>query len=94
MPAIVVSPFVGRGAAYGSKQDDDPDFLFDHTTLIKTILLRFADGDFSGLPARVASAAHLGHLLTEPAPREAPPVPAGRGRQGQRAGGRRRSVYG
>ncbi len=75
VPAIVVSPFVGRGAAYGSKQDDDPDFLFDHTTLIKTILLRFADGDFSGLPARVASAAHLGHLLTEPAPREAPPVP-------------------
>ncbi len=75
VPAIVVSPFVKPGAAYGSAQDNEPRFLYDHTTLIKTILLRFADGDFSGLPARVASAAHLGHLLTEPAPREAPPVP-------------------
>jgi phospholipase C len=75
VPAIVVSPFVEPGAAYGSKQDDDPDFLYDHTTLIKTILLRFAAGDFSGLPPRVASAAHLGHLLTESEPRDAPAVP-------------------
>jgi phospholipase C len=75
VPAIVVSPFVARGAAYGSAQDDDPRFLFDHTSLIKTILLRFADGDFSRLPARVASAADLGELLTESEPREAPSVP-------------------
>jgi len=75
VPAIVVSPFVERGAAYGSKQDDDIRYLFDHASLIKTILLRFADGDFSGLPPRVASAAHLGHLLTEDEPRPAPPVP-------------------
>jgi phospholipase C len=75
VPAIVVSPFVGRGKAYGSAQGDDPKFLFDHTTLIKTILLRFAGGDFNGLPPRVASAAHLGHLLSEAEPRDAPPVP-------------------
>lgn len=76
VPAIVVSPFVARGAAYGSAQGDDPAFLFDHTSLIRTILMRFAGDDCSGLPPRVASAAHLGGLLTEPAPREAPPVPA------------------
>lgn len=75
VPAIVVSPYVGRRTAYGSAQDNDLRFLYDHTSLIKTILLRFAGGDFSRLPPRVASAAHLGHLLTEPAPREAPPVP-------------------
>jgi phospholipase C len=77
VPAIVVSPFVKQGAVFGSQQNDDPRFFFDHSALIKTILLRFAKGDYSGLPARVASASHLGHLLTEPAPREAPPVPAG-----------------
>jgi phospholipase C len=75
VPAIVVSPFVEPGSAYGSKQGDDLDFLYDHTSLIKTILLRFAGGDCSGLPPRVASAAHLGHLLTEPEPRPAPAVP-------------------
>lgn len=75
VPAIVVSPFVRRGAVYGSPQGEDPDFLYDHTSLIKTILLRFAGGDFSGLPPRVASAAHLGHLLTEAKPREAPALP-------------------
>ncbi|MGE5281597.1 MAG: alkaline phosphatase family protein [Chloroflexota bacterium] len=75
VPAIVVSPYVERGAAYGSKQGNELSYLYDHTSLIKTILLRFADGKFDGLPPRVASAAHLGHLLTEPAPRPAPPVP-------------------
>jgi phospholipase C len=74
VPAIVVSPFVKEGIAYGSAQGNDPKFLYDHTTLIKTILLRFK-GDFSRMPARVKSAAHLGHLLTEDAPREPPEVP-------------------
>jgi phospholipase C len=75
VPAIIVSPYVGRETAYGSAQDNDLRFLYDHTSLIKTILLRFGGGDFAGLPARVASAAHLGHLLTEPSPRPAPAVP-------------------
>jgi phospholipase C len=74
VPAIVVSPFVVPGKAYGSAQDNDSNFLFDHTSLIKTILLRFAGGDFSQMPTRVASAAHLGHLLTEPQPHD-PPAP-------------------
>ena len=75
VPALVVSPFVEPGKAHGSVDGNDLRFLYDHTTLIKTILLRFADGDFAGLPPRVASAAHLGHLLTETAPREAPAIP-------------------
>jgi phospholipase C len=75
VPAIVVSPFVKAGAAYGYAQKSDVKFVYDHTSLIKTILMRFADGDFSGMPARVKSAAHLGHLLTEDEPREAPEVP-------------------
>ena len=75
VPAIVVSPFVPEGAAYGSAQGSPREFVYDHTSLIKTILLRFAGGDFSGMPARVASAAHLGHLLSEDAPRDAPAVP-------------------
>jgi phospholipase C len=75
VPAIVVSPLVQAGAAFGSAQDDDPRFLFDHTALIKTILLRFAGGDCGGLPARVASSSHLGHLLTGGPPRSAPEIP-------------------
>jgi hypothetical protein len=75
VPAIVVSPFVQAGAAFGSAQDNDPRFLFDHTALIKTILLRFAGGNYGGLPARVASSSHLGHLLTGGPPRSAPEIP-------------------
>jgi phospholipase C len=74
VPAIVVSPFVRPGSAYGSAQRDDPNFLFDHTSLIKTVLLRFAGGDFRGMPDRVATAADLGHLLTEVEPHD-PSVP-------------------
>lgn len=75
VPAIVVSPFTGAGAAFGSAQGSPRELVYDHTSLIKTILLRFAAGDFSGMPARVASAAHLGHLLSEEKPREAPVPP-------------------
>jgi Phosphoesterase family len=75
VPALVVSPFVERGAAFGSKQGDDARFLFDHSALIKTILLRFANGSYEGLPERVASASHLGHLLTARSARKAPEFP-------------------
>lgn len=70
VPAIVVSPWVGRGLAANTQ--------FDHTSIIRTILERFCrDGsrpvlDPAGIPdlgPRVAAANHLGHLLTEPAPR-------------------------
>jgi phospholipase C len=46
--------------------------VFDHTSIIKTILLRFcrsASGSIPNMGARVAAANHLGFLLTEPAPR-------------------------
>ena len=81
VPAIVVSPFVGKGAAFGSKQqrEGDPNsarYFFDHTALIKTILLRFACDDCSGLPARVGSSSHLGWVLEEEGrPGKGPGVP-------------------
>jgi phospholipase C len=75
VPALVISPLVERGAVFGSQQGDDPSFFFDHCALIKTILLRFAADDCSGLPPRVASASHLGHLLTAPVARKPPVVP-------------------
>jgi phospholipase C len=82
VPAIVVSPWIGKASV--SK------LLFDHTSIIKTILLRFCpqalerrsrvqallDRWIPGRPhymgKRVASANHLGGLLTESLPRPAP----------------------
>jgi phospholipase C len=82
VPAIVISPWVGRRSA-GHE-------LYDHTSIIKTILMRFAPQELehrTGVEAighwlkpghphylgkRVAEARHLGELLTEPAPRPAP----------------------
>jgi phospholipase C len=49
--------------------------LFDHTSIIKTILLRFcraADGSIPDLGKRVMSANHLGYALTEATPRPSP----------------------
>jgi hypothetical protein len=48
--------------------------VFDHNALIKTILLRFADGNYDGLPERVESSSHLGHLLTGGPARVAPEI--------------------
>ena len=65
VPAIVVSPFVGAQSV--SKT------VFDHTSIIKTILTRFCakkDGSIPKMGARVAAAKHLGELLTEQAPRK------------------------
>ncbi|MFV8751392.1 alkaline phosphatase family protein [Nannocystaceae bacterium ST9] len=70
VPALVVSPWVGRKLAANTQ--------FDHTSIIRTILERFcrdpklAVTDPKGIPdlgPRVAAAKHLGHLLTEPEPR-------------------------
>lgn len=77
VPAFVISPWVSRGKC--SKQ------LFDHTSIIKTILERFApapDGHAPAFNARVDAAQSLTQLLTEPAPRrdaiavQLPPEPA------------------
>jgi phospholipase C len=63
VPALVVSPFVERGVSHE---------VYDHTSIIKTILLRFCsrpDAAARSMGARVAAANHLGSLLTRPANR-------------------------
>jgi phospholipase C len=67
VPAILVSPWVPQGKVVSN--------LFDHTSIIKTILLRFcraADGSIPDMGKRVMAANHLGYALTEPAPRPSP----------------------
>ena len=69
VPAILVSPWVTRGNVVTN--------VFDHTSIIKTILLRFcraADGSIPDMGKRVMAANHLGSALTQPAPRSSPPT--------------------
>jgi phospholipase C len=71
VPAIIVSPWVERGKVSHK--------VFDHTSIIKTILLRFCrrpDGTIPDMGARVNNAEHLGALLTLDTPREPTPVAA------------------
>jgi phospholipase C len=68
VPALVVSPYVDGGVS---------DVVFDHTSIIKTILLRFAedpDRALTEMGERTAEANHLGVLLTRSAdqPRDPP----------------------
>ena len=73
VPALLVSPLVQPGSTSSALLG--PDFHFDHTSVIKTILTRFCqrDGQIPALTARVAAANHLGSLLVEGAAR--PDVP-------------------
>jgi phospholipase C len=67
VPALIISPWVEQGTVAKT--------LFDHTSIIKTILLRFcqkADGTIPDMGARVTAANHLGGLLTRTSPRPAP----------------------
>jgi phospholipase C len=69
VPAFIVSPWAERGKVSST--------IFDHTSIIKSILLRFcqkADGAIPDMGARVSNANHLGSLLTLPAARQAPPI--------------------
>lgn len=69
VPAIIASPWVERGKV--------SSMVFDHTSIIKTILLRFckrADGTIPDMGERVGKANHLGSLLTQGSPRAAPPA--------------------
>lgn len=71
VPALIVSPWVERGKISHE--------VFDHTSIIKTILLRFCrkpDGTIPDMGARVTNAKHLGSLLTLDAARESTPVEA------------------
>lgn len=64
VPAIVISPFVEKASvAHGA--------LFDHTTIIKTILARFCckDGTIPDMGKRTSQSNHLGSLLTRSSPR-------------------------
>jgi phospholipase C len=64
VPALVVSPYVAAGSV--SKT------VFDHTSIIKTILTRFCakpNGRIPNMGKRVAAASHLGELLTRSSPR-------------------------
>jgi phospholipase C len=67
VPAIVVSPFTPRGSVSNT--------VYDHTSIIKTILLRFCEknGQIPDMGARVAAANHLGDTLTLSQAR--PPTP-------------------
>jgi phospholipase C len=68
VPALLVSPWVARRKVVST--------VFDHTSILKTILLRFcrkADGSIPDMGKRVTSANHLGHALTEATPRPSPP---------------------
>lgn len=74
VPALIVSPWVARGRRIRKR--------FDHTSILKTILVRFCQRDDGTIPTmglRVDSANDLGSVLSEPAPRddatESPPVP-------------------
>jgi phospholipase C len=58
VPALVISPWVGERQVAKT--------VFDHTSIIKTILARFcrkADGTVPDMGARVRAAEHLGGLL-------------------------------
>jgi phospholipase C len=70
VPAFVVAPWVARATV--SKT------LFDHTSIIKTILLRFcrsAAGQIPSMGRRTSQANHLGELLTARTPRRPRPLP-------------------
>ena len=85
VPAIVVSPFVEAGVVSHE--------LFDHTSLIRTVLERFAPAGLGNMPARAQHARHLGHLLTRTEPPRRPSRPrraAGRAHRAPRGGPRRR----
>jgi phospholipase C len=91
VPALVVGPRVANGICHD---------LFDHTSLIQTILRRFAsdpDQAIARMPPRVAEARHLGYVLLDD-PRGTIPEPdagvqdIGRWREQARA--RRRGLRG
>ena len=63
VPAIVASPWVGHGTV--AMDENDNRIVFDHTSIIKTILLRFClKGDqIPDMGKRVSGASHLGQLM-------------------------------
>ena len=70
VPAIVVSPWV--------EPQKHSHIVFDHTSIIKTVLLRFcgsqAEECIEAMGPRVAQANHLSELLIRDTPRRPPPL--------------------
>ena len=69
VPALVVSPYAAKGVCRE---------LFDHTSIVKTILLRFAndpDAALANIGERTANARHLGEVLTTPKSKALPAPP-------------------
>jgi phospholipase C len=84
VPAFIVSPWAARQKAYGSQSHhlQSNEVLFDHTSILRTILRRFCTppgGTTPGMTPRVKAANDLSVLLTEQQPRTdctaAPAVP-------------------
>lgn len=74
VPAFLISPWVGRQVAYGSDTHglQPQEVLFDHTSILRTILRRFCTppgGAVPNMTARVDAANDLSALLTEQQPR-------------------------
>ncbi|HEY8303541.1 MAG TPA: alkaline phosphatase family protein [Solirubrobacteraceae bacterium] len=69
VPALAISPYIE--AAHVPRAADGEKAIFDHTSIIKTILLRFCleHDRIPDLGVRVNSAEHLGGLLTRAAAR-------------------------
>jgi phospholipase C len=70
VPAFIVSPWAARGKAYGSRSHglQSTRVVFDHTSILRTILRRFCTPQGGATPdmtARVDAANDLGALLTE-----------------------------
>ena len=69
VPAIVVSPLVPPRST--ARDGAGERILFDHTSIIKTILLRHCldeEGRIPDMGKRVSQANHLGQVLSEPRP--------------------------
>lgn len=73
VPALVISPWVGKAVAYGSSTHglQSNEVIFDHTSTLRTILRRFcSNGDaVPTMTTRVDAANDLSALLTENQPR-------------------------
>ncbi|MDP9279792.1 MAG: hypothetical protein M3P00_10265 [Gemmatimonadota bacterium] len=71
VPALIVSPWTQRSSV--------SNVVYDHTSIIKTILLRFcqrADGQIPNMGARVNHANHIGATLSLGTARKPTPLTA------------------
>jgi len=69
VPAFLISPWVGKGSVFGKETNglQPPTVVFDHTSILKTILKRFCSngGTITSMTKRVDAANDLSALLTE-----------------------------